>query len=92
MARQRFTKKQFIVAVAAKYGWTQAMAQEAITAVSAAIVQAVRDGVTVRIDGLGLFKPVLRAQRSHFNPHTGARDVVPAKQALTFKAQSGLFD
>ncbi len=83
-------KNDFIAKVASQAGVTKADAKDAIDAAFAAIVDAVNEGETVRINGFGTFSKGHRAARMGRNPSTGASVQISASNYLKFKASSTL--
>jgi DNA-binding protein HU-beta len=71
-------------------GLSKAAAAEAVDAMLDAIRDALAAGERVVIPGFGVFRRVTRAARKARNPATGATVDVPEKDAVSFRAGTGL--
>lgn len=69
-------------------GHSRATVRTILDAASEAIIEYAKNGQSVSLPGLGVFKPVDRAPRIGRNPHTGGEVKVPAKRVLAFKPSS----
>ena len=85
-------KAQLVDFVAAKTGLTKADAGRAVDATIASITEALVKGDKVPLVGFGTFAISKRAARTGRNPQTGATVQIAARNAVTFKAGSGLKD
>lgn len=69
-------------------GHSRAAVRTILDAATEAIIEYAKNGQSVSLHGLGVFKPVDRAPRTGRNPHTGEEIKVPAKRVLVFKPSS----
>ena len=79
------TRVELIGAMAEKTGITKADTGRMMDAFIAVVQGELIRGEKVRLDGLGIFTPVVRAATTRRNPQTGAPVDVPAKKTVTFK-------
>ena len=85
-------KNDLIAKVAENSGFTKKNAASAIEAVSAAILEGLKNGEKVVLPGIGSFEINERAAREGRNPGTGAVIKIPAKKVAKFKAAKALKD
>ncbi|GAB7140872.1 HU family DNA-binding protein [Deferribacterales bacterium RsTz2092] len=79
-------KQELVDVVSKKSGLTKKSAQDAVNAVTDAIIEAVKKGDKVVLVGFGTFERYKRAARQGRNPQTGKAINIPAKQTPKFKA------
>ena len=79
-------KVQLVEAVAAAAKLTKKDAEAAVNAVTASIVEALKNGEKVQLVGFGTFEVKARGERKGRNPKTGAEIVIPASKAPAFSA------
>jgi DNA-binding protein HU-beta len=83
------TKTQLIDLVAKKLGVTKRLAGDFITVFVTSIVDSVKKGGEVRIQGFGTFKSSKREARTGVNPRNPKQKIkIPAMKVATFKAGS----
>lgn len=85
-------KVQLVEAVAAAGKFTKKDAEAAVNAVTASIVEALKNGEKVQLVGFGTFEVKERAQRTGRNPKTGAEIVIPASKCPAFSAGKAFKD
>lgn len=85
-------KVQLVEAVAAAGKFTKKDAEAAVNAVTASIVEALKNGEKVQLVGFGTFEVKERAQRTGRNPKTGAEIVIPASKHPAFSAGKAFKD
>ena len=85
-------KQELIKAIAADAGVTQTAALAVINAFEGNVIEALADGDTVKIVGLGTFKTSNNAARMARNPKAGEPVAVPAKRRVIFVAGKELRD
>jgi len=78
-------KSELIAAMAEKTGIAKADTGRILDALVTVIRGYLLAGEKVRLDGLGVFTPVVRAATTRRNPQTGAPVDVPAKKTASFK-------
>ena len=83
-------KSEFVSAVAAKTGMTQADAGRAVDAVLATVTETLAKGEDVRFTGFGNFEVVQQGARMGRNPRTGEEIAIPASKAPKFRAGASL--
>lgn len=83
-------KQDLINAIAEKSGLTKAQSDDALKAVTEALVECAKAEDKIVIPGLGTFSGEMRGERTARNPKTGETIAVPAKRVMKFKASSGL--
>lgn len=86
------TKKEFTAAVVAKSGVEikKDDAQKLVDAVIAVVVDELKAGNKVTLNGLGIFDVVDKPERMARNPRTGEKTPVAACKAAKFKAGKAL--
>ena len=77
--------KEFIVALAAKTGYTQDESQKMVKTVVDLMGKSFETGDPVPVVGFGTFEVKKRLERVMVNPSTGLRMLVPPKFVLNFK-------
>jgi len=85
-------KQEFIAAVAADAGVTQAEAGKVINASLDVITKSLKKGIDVVLTGFGKFEARKRSARSGINPLTKAPIKIAACKVPAFKAGKGLKD
>lgn len=85
-------KTELVAAVAAKADLTKKDADAAVSAVIAAITDALADGDKVAIAGFGSFEVKERAARTGLNPRTKEKIEIAAAKVPAFKAGKALKD
>lgn len=85
-------KQEFIVAVAAEAGFTQADVAKVVNASLDVITKSLQKGEEVVITGFGKFEARTRKARSGINPATKAPIKIKASKVPAFKAGKGLKD
>jgi DNA-binding protein HU-beta len=83
-------KQELVAAVASETGFPESKANQAVSAIFAAIEQALASGDEVSISGFGTFRVTDRPAREGRNPQTGEAIKIAAKKSPTFKAGAGL--
>ncbi len=81
-------KAELIQKVAEKAEITKAAAERALEGIVESILEAAKEGDTVRIAGLGTFSVAERSARTGRDPRTGKELQIPAKKVLKFKPSS----
>jgi nucleoid DNA-binding protein len=79
-------KSELVEVAAREAGITKAAAEQALSAITGAIVSTVSSGESVTLVGFGTFKPVSRAERTGKNPKTGEPLRIPATTVPRFTA------
>jgi nucleoid DNA-binding protein len=79
-------KSELVEVAAREAGITKAVAEQALSAITSAIVSTVASGESVTLVGFGTFKPVSRAERTGKNPKTGEPLRIPATTVPRFTA------
>ena len=72
--------------------WSKADCGLALDYVVNAIMDAVKSGNKVGIQGFGTFEPRERKEKNGVNPSTGEKIVIPAKKSPVFKAGKAFKD
>ena len=85
-------KVQLVEAVAAAGKLTKKDAEAAVNALTASIVDALKNGEKVQLVGFGTFEVKARGERKGRNPKTGAEIVIPASNAPVFSAGKAFKD
>lgn len=85
-------KSELVAAVAAKAELSKKDADAAVSAVLAAVTEALADGDKVAIAGFGSFEVKERAARTGLNPRTKEKIEIPASKVPSFKAGKALKD
>ncbi len=83
-------KAELIAAVAEKAGFAKKDAEKAVTAVFAAIEEALARGDKVQLVGFGTFEVRERAARTGRNPQTGEEIQIAATRVPAFRAGKAL--
>lgn len=79
-------KSELVEVAASEAGISKAAAEQALSAITGAIVSTVSSGESVTLVGFGTFKPVSRAERTGKNPKTGEPLRIPATTVPRFTA------
>ena len=82
--------KELINKIAASSGLSKSLTEDMISALTAEMRDVLMADKSVSIQGLGVFEVRERSERVNVHPKTGERQVIPAKQQLTFKPVSTL--
>jgi len=72
--------------IAVETGFTEEKSSNAISAISSAITEALKDGDVVTLIGFGTFSVAKRAAKSGRNPKTKEVIAIPASKQPKFKA------
>ena len=83
-------KPELIEAVAEKAGVQKKVADQVIGSAVAVIREALTEGESVRIPGLGILYIQQRPQRIAINPKTGMRLTLPQRRVVKFKVARDL--
>ena len=83
-------KAVFIECVAAVGNFTKSVAADAVEAVIESLKDALIDGDTVKLTGLGSFTMKERPERQGRNPLTCETIVIPASKTVSFRASKNL--
>lgn len=85
-------KTQFIEVVALKSGLKKKAAEDAVNAMTEAIVEALKAGDKVQLMGFGTFEVKERAARDGRNPKTGETIKIAASKTPAFSAGKAFKD
>ena len=85
-------KSELVEVAAREAGITKAAAEQALSAITGAIVSTVASGESVTLVGFGTFSVAKRAKSKGRNPRTGEEIQIPASKLPKFKAGKGLKD
>lgn len=85
-------KNELIGAIAEKGVLSRKDAETAINEAIELIVDALKNGETVKISGLGIFEKKERAARIGTNPSTGEKIEIAASNSVSFKPSKNLKD
>ncbi len=85
-------KASIIAAIAEKAELSKKDAEKALTAFTATVEEALKNGEKVQLIGFGTFEVRDRAAREGKNPATGETIQIPASKVPTFKAGQALKD
>jgi len=77
-------KDEFITKVSTITGMTKKDTKDTIEAYHNVVIEAMRDDDEILLKGFGKFKPVIKAESVHHNPHTGEEIISPAHRAMKF--------
>jgi nucleoid DNA-binding protein len=86
------TKKDMVIGIADRLGWSQTQASEALEASLAEISNAIMKGENVVVRGFGSFEIRQRAERIGRNPGNGEKIVIPAKKKVVFKPSGAILE
>ncbi|KQR37811.1 hypothetical protein ASF71_14555 [Deinococcus sp. Leaf326] len=86
----KIAKTQLVEQVADKTGLTKKQADEAVSALLDATVEALRAGKTVGLPGLGTMSVKTTAARTGVKPGTSEKIQIPAGKKVAFKVASTL--
>ncbi|MBB6096925.1 DNA-binding protein HU-beta [Deinobacterium chartae] len=87
---EKVAKTQLIDLVADKTSLNKKQAGEAITAMLDSVVDALRQGKSVGLPGLGTFSVASTSERQGVRPGTNERITIPAGKKIRFKVASTL--
>lgn len=87
---QTLTKRDLVAVLHARYGWPKARLNELLDELGALVEQALVEGHTVILPGLGRLSTTATAERSGRNPGTGAPVTIPAGRRVRFKPTKSL--
>ena len=83
------TKTQLVATIAAELGVSKKLAAEFVNAFTKAVIEGVKSGEEVKIQGFGTFKPSRREARMGVNPQDPSKKIkIPAMTIPTFRAGS----
>ena len=85
-------KTELVASVAEKAGISKKDADKAVAAVLESVVEALKSGDKVALNGFGTFDVAERAAREGRNPQTGETMQIPASKAPKFKPGKALKD
>ncbi|WP_047396503.1 HU family DNA-binding protein [Chitinibacter sp. ZOR0017] len=85
-------KPELIQLIAANADLTQRQAEDALNALTSAVLETVRAGNEIRIPDLGKFSVDQKPARPGRNPRTGETIQIEAKRAVKFTAAKALKD
>lgn len=81
------TKTQMIAELAEKLGVSKKMAKDMVESFIDVVIEQVKNGEEVRLQGFGTFKASERAARQGVNPRNPSEKIeIPAMKVATFKA------
>ena len=83
-------QKELITRVAQSTGMSRAKTEELLTATVSSITQALLDGDSVQLMGLGNLSVKEKPSRKMSHPQTHEITVVPAKKQVVFKPTNGV--
>ena len=87
MANENVMGKEALVsAIAEKAGISKKDAKAAVDALTATVVDSVKEGKEIRLIGFGTFKKAHRDARKGRNPQTGEEIQIAASDSLAFKS------
>lgn len=86
------SKKELIDSLSAKTGETKRATEATIAALTNHITDALKSGAEVALPGIGKLRISARPERPGRNPRTGEAAVIPASNAVKFKASSVLIN
>jgi nucleoid DNA-binding protein len=87
MANENVMGKEALVsAIAEKAGISKKDAKAAVDALTATVVESVKEGKEIRLIGFGTFKKAHRDARKGRNPQTGEEIQIAASDSLAFKS------
>jgi len=87
MANENVMGKEALVsAIAEKAGISKKDAKAAVEALTATVVESVKEGKEIRLIGFGTFKKAHRDARKGRNPQTGEEIQIAASDSLAFKS------
>lgn len=86
---QLMTKTQLAAALAEKLGVSKKMAKDMVEGFVEIVIESVKNGEGVSIQGFGTFKSSARAARTGVNPRNPSEKIeIPAMKVASFKAGS----
>lgn len=85
-------KSELVQAIATGADLSNAKAEKALNAITAAVTKALKKGDKVSLVGFGTFDVTKRAARKGRNPQTGEEIKIKASKAPVFRAGAGLKD
>ena len=87
MANENVMGKEALVStIAEKTGISKKDAKAAVEALTATVVESVKEGKEIRLIGFGTFKKAHRDARKGRNPQTGEEIQIAASDSLAFKS------
>lgn len=84
--------KDLINNVAEATGMTKKRVEELLNATNAAVRDALLEGKSVYLQGLGTLEIKQKSERAFVHPRTGEKSTIPAKNQLTFKPAANIKD
>lgn len=84
------TKTELVEMLAGKLDMPKAQVRRVVDAMVEGVSSTLVRGEKVQVSGLGTFEVRKRAARDGRNPQTGAKIVIPARNAVVFKAAKPL--
>lgn len=88
--RGKIAKTQLVDMVADKTGLTKKQSEEAVSAMLGVVVDAIKQGKSVGLPGLGTLSVKATAARTGVRPGTSERIQIPAGKKVAFKVASTL--
>lgn len=85
-------KPELIEAIAEETGITKVKAEEVLNELGHIATEALCNGRSVTLPGLGKLEVTQRAARTGRNPQTGGEVQIPARRAVKFKPMKALKD
>lgn len=82
--------KELISNIADATDLSKRQTEEMLNALTAAMRDAWMAGKSIPVQGLGVFEVKERSERVNVHPRTGERQIIPAKQQLTFRPSAAL--
>ena len=82
--------KELINNIADASGLSKSLTEDMTAALTAVMRDALMEGKSIPMQGLGVFEVKERGERVNIHPRTGERQILPAKHQLTFKPAAAL--
>lgn len=86
------TNNKFIAALAKKSKLSVADAENLLNKLEAIIVDSVKEGDTVAMQGLGNFELKVKAERRMYNPATKGYRIIPSSKTMAFRPNANIKD
>lgn len=78
-------RKQFVKSISKKINKTQSEVYSFLKALEETMTEAFKDRLAVRLNSVGVFRPVDRKQRNYKNPKTKQIGTVTARKSVAFR-------
>lgn len=88
--KKTYTKSDLVRIISHKTGWKQIESKKAVNAFLCSLEEILRKGESVNFIGFGKFYVNERQARVGYNPQTGKKLDIPAKQVVRFSAGESL--